>query len=33
MYTRICKIFYMYENAHLHKYITYISKIEIYIES
>ena len=33
MYTRICKIFYFYDNVHLHKYIKYISKIEFYIES
>ena len=26
------QIFYFYDNAHLHKYIKYISKIEIYIE-
>ena len=29
MYTGICKIFYFYDNTHLHKYIKYISKIEI----
>ena len=32
MYTYICQIFYFYDNAHLHKYIKYISKIEIFIE-
>ena len=32
MYTHIFQIFYFYENAHLHKYIKYISKIEIYIK-
>ena len=33
MYTLIFQIFYLYDNAHLHKYIKYIIKIEIYIES
>ena len=33
MYILICKIFYFYDNAHLHKYIKYISKIEIYSEA
>ena len=29
-YTRICQIFYFYDNVHLHKYIKYISRIEIF---
>ena len=28
MHTRICKIFYFYDNVHLHIYIKYIIKIE-----
>ena len=32
MYTHICQLFYFDDDAHLHKYIQYISKIEIYIE-